>query len=47
MIVRFFTDCGSSARTGRLRLSVWDSGSCPPRESPRPGLDEESGRGSG
>ncbi|MPY51639.1 ATP-binding protein [Streptomyces acidicola] len=30
---------------GRLRLSVWDSSSCPPRESPQPGLDEESGRG--
>ncbi|MEV6587758.1 ATP-binding protein [Streptomyces acidicola] len=30
---------------GRLRLSVWDSSSCPPRESPRPGLDEEGGRG--
>ncbi|MFJ9582946.1 ATP-binding protein [Streptomyces acidicola] len=30
---------------GRLRLSVWDSSSCPPHERPRPGLDEESGRG--
>ncbi|MEW2398624.1 ATP-binding protein [Streptomyces sp. NPDC046862] len=30
---------------GRLRLSVWDSSSCPPLEGPQPGLDEESGRG--
>ncbi|MGW1668809.1 ATP-binding protein [Streptomyces sp. NPDC002324] len=30
---------------GRLRLSVWDSSPCPPRERLGPGLDAESGRG--
>ncbi|MDX3614173.1 ATP-binding protein [Streptomyces europaeiscabiei] len=30
---------------GRLRLSVWDSSPCLPRERPGPGLDAESGRG--
>ncbi|MER6154966.1 ATP-binding protein [Streptomyces sp. NPDC001868] len=30
---------------GRLRLSVWDSSPCLPRERPGPGLDAENGRG--